>query len=124
MPKIRLLLYREEDGTIPLLDWLDNLPQKAVAKCRDRIDRLKEQGYELRRPLADYLRDDIYELRASQEGIHYRMLYFFHGNTAVVVSHGLVKKQIVPATEINKAIERKKKFTANPALHTYEDLSK
>jgi hypothetical protein len=41
----------------------------------------------------DYLRDDIYELRASHQGIHYRMLYFFHGTAAIIVSHGLIKER-------------------------------
>ena len=29
-------------------------------------------------------------------GIHYRVLYFFHGHAAIVVSHGVVKSQKVP----------------------------
>jgi hypothetical protein len=39
--------------------------RKAWAKCRERIRRLAELGYELRRPHADFLRDGIYELRAK-----------------------------------------------------------
>jgi hypothetical protein len=34
-------------------------------------------GHELRRPEADFLRDGIYELRASLGGVHHRILYFF-----------------------------------------------
>jgi phage-related protein len=83
--------------------------------------RLRELGHEIRRPHADYLRDDIYELRASLEGIHYRILYFFHGNTAVVVSHGIIKEQKVPPKEIDRAIERRKKFFNDPKKHTYEE---
>ena len=69
----------------------------------------------------DLLRDKIYELRASLQGIHYRILYFFHGNTAAVLSHGIVKEKAVPTKEIEKAIERKRKFEANPAKHTHEN---
>jgi hypothetical protein len=32
--------------------------------------------------VADYLRDGIYELRPTFGGIHYRILYFFHGHEA------------------------------------------
>jgi hypothetical protein len=38
-----------------------------------------------------------------------------------VVSHGLVKERVVPAREIDRAVERKKRFEANPARHTYEE---
>jgi hypothetical protein len=54
------------------------------------------------------------------QGIHYRILYFFHGTTAAVLSHGIVKESAVPPKEIEKAIERKRKFEANPAKHTHE----
>jgi phage-related protein len=121
MPETLLFFYKEEDGTVPLLDWFYGLSDKAAAKCLDRIDRLKEQGHEIRRPHADYLRDDIYELRASLEGIHYRMLYFFHGNAAVVVSHGIIKERKVPSKEIDRAMERRKNFLKNPERHKYEE---
>lgn len=80
--------------------------------------RLADLGYELRRPEADLLREKIYELRCSFGGVHYRILYFYHGNTAAVVSHGIVKERAVPPNEIERAIARKKKFESNPAKHT------
>ena len=120
MPKTTVVLYQEASGEVPLLEWFDDLPQKAQDKCRVRIERLAELGHELRRPEADYLRDDIYELRAKHDGINYRMLYFFHGTTAVVLSHGFSKQQAkVPAPEIKKAIKRKVCYEANPGRHRY-----
>jgi hypothetical protein len=70
MPPILVVLYQELDNTVPLLSWLDGLNQKAKAKCLVKIERLKNAGHELRRPEADYLRDDIYELRVSLDGIN------------------------------------------------------
>lgn len=61
------------------LEWFTRLPAKVQDKCYVRLERLRDMGHELRRPEADYLRDGIYELRASLHGIHYRILYFFHG---------------------------------------------
>jgi len=122
VPRTPVVLYQEEDGSVPLLEWFDTLPPRAQDKCRVRIERLRELGHELRRPEADLLRDGIYELRASHHGVHYRMLYFFHGNLAVVLSHGIVKQREVPATEIDKAIQRKRKFQASPKRHTHEEL--
>lgn len=51
------------------------------------------------------------------------MLYFFHRNVAAVVAHGLVKKQVVPAIEIDRAIKRKREFENSPDRHTYREES-
>ena len=122
MPRTSLVFYCEDDGTVPFLDWFDTIPPKAQDKCRVRIERLREFGHELRRPEADLLRDGIYELRIGLRGMNYRMLYFFHGRQAVVLSHGLVKEREVPAAEIDRAVERKRKFTANPKRHSHAEL--
>lgn len=119
MATIELVYYREEDGTVPLIEWFNKLPQKVIQKCHVRLARLEQLGHELKRPEADYLRDDIYELRASYQGVHYRMLYFFHGRAAVIVSHGLVKERIVPLKEIALAVRRRNRFTAEPERHTF-----
>lgn len=58
--------------------------------------------------IADLLRNKIYELRASLQGIHYRILYFFHDNLVAILSHGIIKEDCVPSIEINKAIEKKR----------------
>ena len=120
MPATEVIFYHEEEGSVPLLDWLDGLQAKAQDKCLARLARLEALGHELRRPEADYLRDGIHELRASLRGMQYRMLYFFQGNLAAVVSHGIIKEQQVPPKEIDLAIERKKKFLANPKRHTFK----
>lgn len=102
------------------MDWFASLPLKAKVQRRARLELLAEEGHQLRRPAADYLRDDIYELRARAQGVQYRMLYFFHGRTAVVISHGLTKQQaVVPPIEIERARRRKQAFEANPVRHTY-----
>ena len=101
-------------------EWLKALPLKVQAKCFLYLEHLCREGHQLRRPVADLLRDGIYELRPSLQGVHYRILYFFVGKDVVVVSHGLVKESKVPAVEIHRAIERKKKFEANPKAHSYK----
>lgn len=87
MAQTEVFFFREpKNNSVPLLEWLDELPTKVKAQCTERIDRLGALGHELRRPEADFLRDGIYELRASYQGVHYRMLYFFAGRAVVVVS--------------------------------------
>lgn len=123
MPETRVVFYQEKDRSIPLLEWFDSLLPKVQDKCRIKIERLQELGRELRRPEADFLRDGIYELRVRHQRVNYRMLYFFHGNVAAVLSHGITKERLVPAKEIDKAIENKNRFTANPEGHTYEETN-
>lgn len=122
MPRIRVVLYRDVDGSCPFVEWFDELPAKAQDKCYLRLERLREMGHELRRPEADFLRDGIHELRVGLQGVHYRILYFFHGTVAAVVSHGLVKEQLVPPREIDRVVERKKRFEASPSIHTYQEV--
>ena len=121
VPKTQVVFYREENGVAPLLVWLDSLPSKVQLKCLARIERLKQEGHALRRPEADFLRDKIYELRIGFQGVNYRMLYFFRGNIAAVISHGIVKEDKVPPKEIEIAIERMMKFIRDPETHTYKE---
>ena len=120
MAQTEVLFFREpKDDSVPLLEWLDELPMKVKVKCVERIDRLGECGHELRRPEADFLRGGIYELRASFQGVHYRMLYFFAGKAVVVVSHGLTKEREVPSREIDQAVERKRLVETDFRKYTF-----
>lgn len=121
MPRTRVVFYREREGNVPVLEWLDTLPAKIQDKCVVKIERLRELGHELRRSEADLLRDGIYELRIGREGMNYRMLYFFHGRVAAVLTHGLVKEREVPVKDIQRALERKRLFERDPQAHTYRE---
>lgn len=118
MPRTELIFFKETDGLVPLVRWLDRLQEKAREKC---FVRLEEMGHELRRPEAENLGAGIYELRAKHHGVNYRMLYFFHGSAAVIVTHGFAKQQAaVPPGEIRLATQRKRAFEANPPMHTFK----
>jgi phage-related protein len=121
MSRVPVLIYREEDGSAPFLDWFEKFPEKAQDKCRVRLERLATLGHELRRPEADFLRDGIYELRVRLRTTNYRILYFFHGRTAAVLSHGVIKEDRVPANEIDRAINRKCQFNRHPTRHTFAE---
>ncbi len=119
MPATTINIFVEDDDTAPFLKWFDDLPQKVQDKCRVRLERLAEMGQQLRRPEADFLRDGIYELRVKHHRVNYRILYFFQGSGIAVISHGLQKENAVPATDIDRAVERKKRFAKNPERHTF-----
>ncbi len=46
MPETEVVIFAEEDGSCPLLEWMDTLPPKALDKCIVKIERLKEMGHE------------------------------------------------------------------------------
>jgi phage-related protein len=119
MSSAEIIFYKEDDGTIPMVDWLRELPAKPRTKCVAWIKRLHDFGHELRRPYTDYLRDGIYELRIGFGTRNYRILYFFYGTSAVALSHGFTKERFIPALEIEKAIGRKSAFELDPQSHMY-----
>jgi phage-related protein len=123
MPKMQVVFFKDATGKAPVVEWLTELlheNKKAWANCRARIEMLAAFGHELRRPASDFLRDGIYELRAKQGHVQYRVLYFFHGRNAAILAHALTKEHEVPNVDIGKAIARKKLFEINPKAHTYE----
>ena len=119
---IRVVFYRDDDGTTPLLDWLGGVePREAVAKCIALISLLKEKGHELRRPHADILEDGVHELRARQGRVQLRLLYFFDAKAAVI-THGFIKRGAkVPPKEIKRAKDLRDRYNADRAKHTHEE---
>jgi len=77
MSKTDIRIYQNTDGTVPLLDWLDSLSDRAKDKCGAVIGRLADFGNQFRRPDCDYLSNGIYELRTKAENINYRVFYGF-----------------------------------------------
>lgn len=115
---VDIVFYREGEE-IPGKDFFDSLPKKSFAKGIRMVEELSKKGHELRRPYADILRDGIYELRWRDVKVQCRLLYFFHGQGIVVVSHGIQKKgDAVPEIEIERAIRRKGIFHKDPEAHS------
>ena len=123
MPETQVIFFCD-DRRVPVRDWLMDLRKtnrRVFAKCVARIRVLAQLGHELRRPLADYLEKDIYELRIRQGRVNYRILYFFHGRQVAVLAHALLKEDAIPRADLDRANERKKHFIANPEKHSYEE---
>jgi phage-related protein len=76
-------------------------------------------GHELRRPSVARVCAGLYELRVKYRRLNLRMLYFFHGQMVVVVSHGFVKQQaVIPLAEVRRALDCRTRFEADPDAHT------
>ena len=51
MPSAKVVYYLENDGTVPIVEWLATVPRKASAKCQAYLVRLQSERCELRRRL-------------------------------------------------------------------------
>ena len=115
---VRIILYQEPDGACQVLEFLMAQSVRAQMQARKRLSLLAEHGYQLHRPYADYLEDGIYELRWRSGKVQFRILYFFHGLSAVILAHALAKEDVVPPADLARAKQRKANFHAAPATHT------
>lgn len=117
-----VVFYREADGSVPVLDWLARLAvqnRKALLKAHARLALLEQSGHELRRPIADTIGEGLLEMRWRVANVNYRILFFFHGRHAAVLAHGLTKEAKLPAVDIERALARKRRFEADPQVHSY-----
>lgn len=116
MPAVDLLFYRS-GHEVPALDWLLEQSADAQKRCGAALLLLARQGHEARRPLAENLGGGLYEMRAHVGRVQYRFLYFFHGQTAVVLTLGFTKEGKIPPMEIKRAQAMREVFEKDPANH-------
>ena len=116
MPPTQVFFFQDERD-IPVRSWLQELrrtDKRVYAKCVARIRLLTQLGHELRRPLADYLEEDIYELRIRRGRVNYRILYFFHGQNMAILAHGLIKEDVIPPGRPDAGDQTERSFPARP----------
>lgn len=119
MSAIRVVWYRQE-ASVPLRNWLDLLTPRSQARCVASMALLALHGHELRRPLADYLKDDIHELRIRDGLLRLRLLYFFHGVGVAVITQGFGKSTAaVPQRKLRIARRSRDAYRGDPAAHRF-----
>ena len=126
MPATEVYFYQEEDGSVPVLDWMNGFRrrnERAYRKCFQLIRLLESYGYDLHRPHADMLRDGVCELRTRVGRENYRILYGFVGKDVALLACGLTKERMVPAADIERAKLRIEAYKKAPDSHrfTYEE---
>jgi phage-related protein len=121
VPATRICFYKDDDGSVPALEWIRNLSQVARRKCVVRVGRLAEAGHELRRPVAAYLGHDLYELRARHGRVNLRILYFFRNRDEAVLVHALAKEDAIPDADLDRALRRRGRFLQQPRRHSHEE---
>lgn len=94
-----LKFYRAlEAGTQKKIDYVLD-----VLKMQDRVSE----------KFVKYIKDGIYEIRASHNGNIYRAFFIFDEGNIVMLFNGFQKKsQKTPSKEIAKALELKKEYYA------------
>ena len=120
MPATEVYFYQDERRRAPVVEWLEALREsdrRAYAKCVVRVRRLAEAGHELRRPEADFVREGLYELRARQGRVNYRILYFFHGRNVAILVHALTIEGEIAAADIERALGGKWNAGRKPGVH-------
>ena len=119
----KVILYETKAGKSPVNDFIATLTQNEKDWMAVCMEQLKKEGYKIRRPQADYLRDDIYELRIQLRGRKKaRTLYFFCYDDYIVLTHTFIKRtKEVPSKEIEKAIKYKNTFLEKYNINNIEE---
>jgi len=89
--------YQDDDGKLPVMKWLDTLPEEVRGKVIARIDLLKEGGPTLDYPYTSQIDGRLREIRLRVGKTRYRVLYFFDDERTAILLHGLTKN--TPAVE-------------------------
>lgn len=101
----RILYYADHRGRDPVWKALCALAPKEREKVEAYISLLQESGEDLRRPVADYVGDKLYELRPGP----HRVLYFFFLKDNAVLLHLFRKRSDrLPEEEKRVALSRMK----------------
>jgi len=101
--------FIDDRGEKPVKEFIDKLTKKEQAKVFAYLDELKRQGHNLHRPMADYLRDGIYELRPRAN----RIFYFFFLRENVVLLHAIRKDtDKILESDLDLCIKRRKQAEA------------
>lgn len=99
-----IYFFVDEKGGNPVREFIENLPEKEQVKIAAYVSELRTQGHNLRRPLAGYLGDGVYELRPRDN----RFFYFFFLKDNVVLVHAIRKKtNKIPKEDLALCLRRK-----------------
>lgn len=107
--------YKQENGNIPVLEFLLTLSPKIRAKTFSEIELLNKHGNKLREPYVKPVKGDkysgIFELRTKFASDITRIFYFTWSNNTFVLLNGFAKKtEKTPKRELDRALVYKKDY--------------
>jgi len=113
MEQFKCIYFQTDSGRVPVQEFIDSLHQRTQQKYFNVVKLLKIYGKKLPAPHADYLGDEIYELRFTGVEGRVRILYFFYYEDKIILTNGFFKKrQRTPKTEIETARTRRALYLA------------
>ena len=108
MEKYEIEMYEKEDGSCPVVEFLDELEPKMWAKVTRNIDVLSDHNLNLREPLVKPVENGIFELRTQSGNNIARVFYFFFVGKKIILTNGFIKKtQKTPRKYIELALAYK-----------------
>jgi len=108
--------YKEDDGSLPVMEWLDLLVEEVRGKVIARIDLLRSGGPTLDYPYTSQIEGRLREARLRVGKTRYRVLYFFDESRTAVLLHGFTKN--------TAAVEESDKRIARSRMAQHEQRQK
>ena len=88
----KAIYYEDARGRKPVKEFIDEFDDKTKGKILARIEFLALHWHEIRRPYADRIDKDLYELRVDFAWNSIRVIYAYMFRDYIVLLHGLRKK--------------------------------
>ena len=111
-----VIFYRDKNGRSDIVEYLDELKEKAATSKNERINRekilahigaLSEYGTRLGKPMVKHIEGSIWELRPLSNRIFF---FYWKDNKFVLLHHFVKKSQKTPSKEIAQARSKLKDF--------------
>ena len=104
---VSIYYYIDDRGCNPVKEFIHTLPENEQAKVYAYLRELKKEGNNLRRPMADYLGEGIYELRPKDN----RIFYLFYLKSNAVLVHAIKKRtKKITRRDMQLCLKRKKQI--------------
>jgi phage-related protein len=101
--------FRDASGYIPVMVWMDGLPEEVRGKLLARIELLAQHGPTLDHPYTSQIEGKLREVRLRFGKTRYRVLYFFDEQRRGILLHGFTKNtESVEQADIDLATTRMK----------------
>lgn len=108
-----IVYYVDEQGSSPVLEFLQSLDERTVARFDWSIEQLRLRNTRATAPLVRHIDGRLWELRRTSNGNIYRIMYFFFTGRRIVFVHGFQKKtEKTPHREIEIATRRMEAYIA------------
>jgi len=122
---MRIVFYRNSRGKLLAFDWLRELRERDARRfvhVAAALEELGACGRALRPPLCAHLADGVYELRSRAPRPCPPLLFFFHGEAAVVLGPVTRADDPVGMLTLVRACHHRREFERDPLGRSHEEV--